>query len=325
MHTLLGAGGPVANALAKELINNGKKVRLVSRRQVSLFPQAEWIGADLKNAKQVLSAVKGSSVIYMCAGLQYSKKVWAAEWPLIMQNLIDAGKETGARLIFFDNVYMYGQVQSAMTEETPYNPSSVKGAIRAEIAERLMSESKVGNINATIARAADFYGATSLNSFFDSMVLDKYAKGQKAMWLGNPGCRHSFTYVPDAGRAMFLLGQDESSANQIWHLPTAPALTGKELINLAATAFNRKPKYSTVNKLMLQIIGLFNNAIAETAELYYQYQFDYIFDSSKFENAFNVKPTSYKEGMEAFAISLLNRYAEQDVMKLPQPEKMLAR
>jgi nucleoside-diphosphate-sugar epimerase len=304
MHTILGAGGPVSNALAKELIRAEQKVRLVSRRRVSLFSQAEWIGADLKNSKEVLAAVKGSSVIYMCAGLQYNKKIWATEWPVIMQNLIDAAKETGARLIFFDNVYMYGHVKGAMTEATPYNPSSVKGEIRARIAEQLMNESGKGNINATIARAADFYGAETLNSFYDSMVLAKYAKGGKAMWLGNPESKHSFTYVPDAGKAMFLLGREPSSANQIWHVPTAPALTGKEFICLAAEAFGREPKYSTVNKFMLQAIGLFNKLIGETTELYYQYQYDYVFDCSKFENAFGVKPVSYKDGLKELTTTL---------------------
>lgn len=314
MHTILGAGGPVANALTKELMQHGEKVRLVSRRRVDKFPGTEWIGADLKNRKEVQAAVQGATVIYMCAGLKYDRKVWTIEWPLIMQNIIDAAKETGARLLFFDNVYMYGYVQGAMTEETWYNPSSIKGEIRAKVAEQLMSESKFGNINATIARAADFYGAESLNSFYDSMVLDKYAKGQKAMWLGNPESKHSFTYVPDAGRAIFLLGQQPSSANQIWHVPTAPALTGKEFIQLAADVFGRQPKYSAVNKIMLQTIGLFNKLIGETVELYYQYQYDYVFDSSKFENAFDIKPTSYKNGIEQFSKTLLHPAKQQQII-----------
>ncbi|MEO5564782.1 MAG: NAD-dependent epimerase/dehydratase family protein, partial [Chitinophagaceae bacterium] len=161
MHTILGAGGPVSNALTKELLNNNEKVRLVSRKMVKGFEKAEWKQADLKDKNQVLDAVKGSSVIYMTAGLKYDKKVWAIEWPLIMQNLIDATRETNARVIFFDNVYCYGHVTGPMTEDTPYNPSSKKGEIRAGVAEQLMNEAKKDNIKATIARAADFYGAES--------------------------------------------------------------------------------------------------------------------------------------------------------------------
>jgi nucleoside-diphosphate-sugar epimerase len=99
---------------------------------------------------------------------------------------------------------MYGKVKGTMTEDTPHQPVSEKGKIRARVAERIMEEAKKGNIKATIARAADFYGSRSMNSFFDSMVLDKYKKGQKAMWLGDPKKLHSFTYVPDTGKALYL-------------------------------------------------------------------------------------------------------------------------
>jgi len=307
IHTILGAGGPVSNALAQQLIANGEKVRLVSRRKIETTGNSTWINADLKDYPAVMQAVQGAQIIYMCAGLQYDKKIWATEWPVIMQNLIDAAKATKARLIFFDNVYMYGQVKGPMTEETPYNPSSKKGEIRAKIAQKLMAEVTAGNINATIARAADFYGAESLNSFYDSMVLAKFARQQKAMWLGNPNSKHSFTYIPDAGKAMYLLGQHPEFANQIWHVPTAPALTGHEFIQLAANIFNAPPRFTKVNKLMLQALGLFTKAIGETAELYYQYQEDYIFNSDKFEKAFKVQPTPYLDGIQQLSRTLFKQ------------------
>jgi nucleoside-diphosphate-sugar epimerase len=304
MHTILGAGGPVSNALARELSQNNAAIRLVSRRPIQTAGKTTWMGADLKDYRQLLQAVQGSSVIYMCAGLRYDKKVWALEWPLIMQNLIDATKATGARLIFFDNVYMYGQVQGAMTEETPYNPMSKKGEIRAAIAEKLMAEARAGNLHASIARAADFYGAESLNSFFDSMVLAKYARNEKAQWLGNPDSKHTFTYVPDAGKAVYLLGQHPEMDNQVWHVPSAPALTGRAFLELAAGVFHTPPKFMKVNKFMLQALGLFSKAIGESAELYYQYEYDYIFSSGKFQQAFHVSPTTYPDGLNQLSQTL---------------------
>lgn len=307
MHTILGAGGPVANSLTRTLSAAGEPVRLVSRKKIQTSSTITWIGADLKNYEQVKKAVEGSGVIYMCAGLQYDKKVWAIEWPLIMQNLVDVAKFSGARLIFFDNVYMYGHVNGVMTEDTPYSPSSKKGEIRARVAEQLMNEAIAGNIKATIARAADFYGAESLNSFYDSMVLDKFAKNKKAMWLGNAATKHSFTFIPDTGKALYTLAMDPQSDNQVWHLPTAPALTGKEFIQLAATAFNTQPKYMRVNKFLLNTIGLFDNLIHETAEMYYQYKYDYIFSSQKFENTYGIKPTSYEKGVAYLSKTLFSK------------------
>lgn len=302
MHTILGAGGPISNALTRELEQTNHPVRLVSRKPVATTGKTSWEKADLLNYQETLDACYGSKVIYLCAGLKYDKVVWQEQWPKIMENAINITKETGARFIFFDNVYMYGRVNGAMTEETAYNPISVKGEIRAKIATQLMEEVKAGNIKASIARAADFYGATdSGNSFFDMMVLDKLSKKQTPQWLGNPDTLHSFTYVPDAAKGMFLLGQNQESDNQIWHLPTAPALKGIEFINLAADIFQTKPKYTRINKFMLQLIGIFNPLIKNTIEMYYQYQYDYNFNSSKFEKAFGKSPKSYKEGFQHLA------------------------
>jgi len=305
MHTILGAGGPVANALTQELLKHNETIRLVSRRPVNIKgDNLSWKKADLLNYDEVLEASSGSKVIYLCAGLVYDADIWRVQWPVIMQNVINVVKETGARLIFFDNVYMYGLVNGPMTEETPYSPVSEKGKIRAGIADMIMNEVKAGNINATIARAPDFYGTDSGNSTFDMMLLAKYAKKETAQWVGDPKVKHNFIYIKDAGRAMYLLGQSPKSDNQIWHLPTAPVRTGREFLELTARVYGVKPKFMRVNKLMLRLIGLFNKVVAGAVEMYYQYDHDYIFDSSKFEKAFNFKPTSYEEGIKEVARTL---------------------
>jgi nucleoside-diphosphate-sugar epimerase len=305
MHTILGAGGPVANALTRELLNNNETVRLVSRKPVSITGKnAGWKKADLLNYGELLAAAKGSSVIYLTAGLVYDKKIWAAQWPVIMQNVINVVKETGARFIFFDNVYMYGLVNGPMTEVTAYNPESVKGEIRAKIATQLIDEARAGNIKATIARGADFYGTENNNGILDVMLLSHFAKKQKAQWIGRTDRLHNFSYIPDMGKGMFLLGQTPSADNQIWHMPTAPALTGHQFIELAAGIYGIEPKNFSINKLMLQIYGLFNKMVGEVAEMYYQYDHHYIFNSDKFEKAFNVKPTGYAEGIKLMSETL---------------------
>ena len=127
MHTILGAGGAVANALTRELANNNETIRLVSRKPIqSSTKNTTWQKADLLNYNELLAASKGSTVIYLTAGLVYDKTIWQQQWPVIMQNFINLGKETGARLIFFDNVYSYGLVNGPMLETTPYNPITAR-------------------------------------------------------------------------------------------------------------------------------------------------------------------------------------------------------
>ncbi|WP_316777409.1 NAD-dependent epimerase/dehydratase family protein [Pedobacter antarcticus] len=305
MNTILGAGGPSANALTRELLAHGEHIRLVSRRSSKFTDEKiEWKQADLLDYKQLLNACQGSTVIYMCAGLVYDAKIWQQQWPVIMQNLIQVTQQTGARLIFFDNVYMYGLVNGPMLETTSYNPSSKKGEVRAKIATRLMEEVKAGNIQATIARAADFYGTDSMNSFLDMMVLNKYAAGQRAQWIGDPKVLHNFTFIPDTGKAMYLLGKNPESGNQIWHLPTAAPLTGNEIIQLAAEIYGVQPRFFKINKFLLRLAGLFEKTAGGTVELYYQYDHNYNLDSSKFEKAFDFKTTTYRDGIRLMSETL---------------------
>ncbi|WP_316741497.1 NAD-dependent epimerase/dehydratase family protein [Pedobacter antarcticus] len=305
MNTILGAGGPSANALTRELLAHGEHICLVSRRPSKFTDEKiEWKQADLLDYKQLLNACQGSTVIYMCAGLVYDAKIWQQQWPVIMQNLIQVTQQTGARLIFFDNVYMYGLVNGPMLETTSYNPSSKKGEVRAKIATRLMEEVKAGNIQATIARAADFYGTDSMNSFLDMMVLNKYAAGQRAQWIGDPKVLHNFTFIPDTGKAMYLLGKNPESGNQIWHLPTAAPLTGNEFIQLAAEIYGVQPRFFKINKFLLRLAGLFEKTAGGTVELYYQYDHNYNLDSSKFEKAFDFKPTTYRDGIRLMSETL---------------------
>jgi nucleoside-diphosphate-sugar epimerase len=243
--------------------------------------------------------VEGSEIVYLTAGLTYNKNVWQIQWPVIMQNVISACEKHGAKLVFFDNVYCYGKVNGWMTEETPVNPVSRKGEVRAKIAGMLMEEVKKGNLTALIARSADFYGPDTPLSFVNAMVFDNFKKEKKAQWLISDRFRHSLTYTPDAGKATALLGNTSSAYNQVWHLPTDKnALTGKEFIGKTAGLFGMEPKYMVLPRWMVRILGLFIGVIGESVEMLYQNDSDYLFDSTKFDRTFNFTTTSYDDGIK---------------------------
>ncbi len=298
MQTILGANGAIGVELAKSLPQYTDRIRLVSRNPKKINPKDEVVSADLTIAEQTLRAVEGSEIAYLTAGLKYDINVWRIQWPDIMNNVIEACKRHNTKLVFFDNVYMYGKVNGWMTEETPARPTSEKGEVRASIAEMLMNEVKKGNLRALIARSADFYGFYTGTSVSGMLVFENLKKGKKARWLISDQAKHSQTYIPDAGKATALLGNSPDAYNQIWHLPTdRDALTGKEFIEKVAKEFGVEPRYSVLSKWMLQIAGLFNVTIRESIEMLYQSASDYLFDSSKFERAFSFKTTTYDDGI----------------------------
>ena len=129
MQTILGSGGAIGVELAKALKTYTNKIRLVSRNPKKVNKSDELMTADLLNADDVRKAVEGSEIVYVTVGFTYSAKVWKEVWPKFMTDVIAACKEFNAKLVFFDNMYMYDpKYLDRMTEETPSNPPSKKRA-----------------------------------------------------------------------------------------------------------------------------------------------------------------------------------------------------
>lgn len=296
-HTILGAGGAIGNALAYELLKQFKDVRLVSRSKYWI-PGTETVKADLTIYDDTLRALKGSDIVYLCVGLPYDSKIWADLWPKIMQNCIDACKSLKAKLIFFDNVYMYGKVEGRMSEQTPYNPRSKKGEVRTKIAIMLENEMYKQNIKAIIARSADFYGPyAGKTSLPHMLIIEKFMNNRRAQWLIDANSPHSFTYTIDCARAILLLNNREECYQQTWHLPTDSPVSAETLIHIIANALGLPPDYEVLNKLMIKTAGLFNRTVQESYEMLYQYESNYYFDSTKFNDFFNFRPTTYFNGI----------------------------
>jgi nucleoside-diphosphate-sugar epimerase len=219
-----------------------------------------------------------------------------------MSNAIEACKRANAKLIFFDNVYMYGKISGPMTEETPFNPCSKKGEVRGQIVTTLLDEIRAGKLNAMIARSADFYGPHARTSVANILVFEKFAKGATASWLVHDSVPHSFTYTPDAAKSLAKLAASEVAWNQTWHVPTAAnPPTGKEFIQMAAKECGVEPKYRVLSRPLIKLAGLFDTDIRESYEMLYQYDSTYLFDSTKFSKAFSYEPTSYAEGVQRVA------------------------
>lgn len=300
MQTILGSGGAIGIELAKALKTYTNKIRLVSRNPQAVNLNDQLLFADLTKSEDVLKAVDGSEIVYLTVGLPYNTKVWQTTWPILMRNVIDACKTHHSKLVFFDNIYMYDPNYLArMTEDTPIGPVSKKGAVRSQIAKMILDEVENGGLQALIARSADFYGPSIKNtSMLTETVFNNFSNGKKANWMASVKYKHSFTYTPDAGKATALLGNTADAYNQVWHLPTASnPLTGQEWIEAIAKEMAVEPKVQVAPKFLVQVIGLFVPIMKEMVEMMYQYDRDYVFDSSKFERQFDFKPTPYLEGI----------------------------
>lgn len=301
IQTILGGGGTIGTVLAKELTQYTDQIRIVSRNPKKINETDQLFPADLSDTSHVNKAVEGSDVVYLTVGFDYNRKVWREKWPPLMHSVIEACIQHQAKLVFFDNVYLYDRnFIGHMTEETPINPSSEKGAVRAEIAGMITDEIQRGNLTALIGRSADFYGPNNDKSVLVDAVFKNLQKGKPADWFASVDKLHSFTYTPDAAKAIALLGNTLDAYNQVWHLPTdGSRLTGKEWIELIAAEMNVPAKMRALPVWMMGILGLFIPILKEFKEMAYQYDRDYFFDSSKFSQRFgDFKITTPQEGIK---------------------------
>jgi nucleoside-diphosphate-sugar epimerase len=296
MQTILGAGGSIGVELARELSNYTSHIRLVSRKPQKVNATDELFRADLTDQLMVDKAIAGSELVYITVGFKYDIKIWREQWPALMTNVIASCKKHKAKLVFFDNVYMYDRKHMYyMTEDTPIRPTSKKGEVRAQIASMLMDEVERGRLTALIARSADFLGPT--NSIITETVYKNLSQGKKADWFASTSKLHSYTFTPDAAKATALLGNTPDAYNQVWHLPTAAPLKGKQWVELFAKEMGVKPQVRAVPLWLIKAMGFFTPMMKELYEMGYQYDRDYVFKSTKFEKRFGIKPTPPDEAV----------------------------
>ncbi|MFO0346389.1 MAG: NAD-dependent epimerase/dehydratase family protein [Labrys sp. (in: a-proteobacteria)] len=297
IHSVIGGNGTIGAETVRHLAAAGRSVRIIQRHPKPVTGSVSTVSADVFDVDGLTRAVEGSDVVYLIIGLPYDAKTWLEGFPLAVSNAVEAARRVGARLVYFDNVYMYGPVRGAMTETTPDNPTTQKGVARARAARVLMEAVEKGAVSGLIARSADFYGNYKPFDMVKS-IAEKLANGRKAQLLLSDRKVHSLTYIPDSGRAVAALGQRTDAFGQIWHMPTDPdPLTGAGLVTLIADLLGTEARHTVIPKLMLRMVGLFDGTVRGLLEMSYQFEQDYRFDSSKIARSFGLTATPMRQGL----------------------------
>jgi nucleoside-diphosphate-sugar epimerase len=301
MQTILGANGPIAVELARELKRRyACDLRLASRHPRKVHDTDVLVPADLMDARQTAAAVKGSTVVYFTAGLPPDTGLWEARFPVMLRNALDASRAAGARFAFFDNTYMYPQDDRVQTEETPFAPVGPKGRVRAAMADMVQDEMKRGAMPTLIARAPEFYGPGNTQSVTNALVIDNLKAGRKPRVPVRDDTLRTLIWAPDASRALAALGNAPDAFGQTWHLPCCDdRLTYRQFVTLACEPFGREAAWTVLGKWALMGAGLFSKRVREMRELLPRYECDNRFDSGKFKRRFpEFEVTTYREGLE---------------------------
>lgn len=310
MQTILGANGQIAEELGKELHKNyTNNIRLVSRNPKKINETDQLFRADLLDPQATDRAVAGSEIAYLTVGLPMNGKMWEQQFPVMMENVINACIKHKTKLVFFDNTYMYEKTDSPQTEESPFIPSGQKSTARAKMATMLLNAISNKQIDAVLCRAPEFYGTGKTQSITNTLIFDKIKQGKKLKVPVKDNTKRTLIFTPDASRAMALIGNTPSAYNQTWHLPCDDnRLTYKQLIYLASKLYHHTFSYNVIKMWQFKIAALFNDQAKELQELLPRYKYDNIFVSDKFKSRFpDFKITTYQEGI----LKIMNEQKKQ--------------
>lgn len=299
LHVVAGLG-PVGRAVIDELRLRGLRVRAVTRHPApELPPGVERIEANLTDPVDARRAIAGATVVYHTASAPYHR--WPELLPPLMRGVIEGARETGARVVYADNLYAYGPADGPLTEDLPSRATGPNGRVRAALADHLLEAHAAGTVRATIGRASDYYGPQGRLSTAGERLFVPAIRGKAAQILGNPDLPHTLTYLADFGRGLVTLGTHDQALGEIWHLPSAETLTTRSFVALVYEAAGRPARLSAMPSWLLSVAALVSPTLRAVKEQQYQRERPWVVDHSKFAQAFGAEVTPHRE---AIAVTL---------------------
>jgi nucleoside-diphosphate-sugar epimerase len=278
------------------MLRRGRAVRAVTRegKPPHGADGAEWAAADARDAGQLRAVCRDAAVIYHAVNVPYP--AWPEVLPPVMESVIAAAESSGARLVYVDNLYIYGPVDLPMREDLPPAATTRKGRLRAALAARLLGAHDDGHIRATIGRCSDFYGP-AVTSAVSETVFPAVLAGKTARWFGSLDQPHSLSFIDDAAAAFVALGEDERSLGEVSHLPVAAPVTGRMFIALANEVAGTRSRAAAIPGRGLRLAGLVNPMAREMRELTYQFARPFVVDDRKYRRVFGGGSTPYREAL----------------------------
>jgi len=293
-HVVFGTG-PAGQSVARALLDQGARVRMVNRSGTAVIAGVETIGGDAGNAEFARDVAADADTVYFCLNAP-NYHLWPEEFPPLQRAVLGAAKAANARLVVLENLYMYGPTSAPLRETNPMRPTSAKSRTRATMSAELLAAHQRGEVRVAIGRASDFIGPGVRDSAFGEFVFQPALAGKRAQTIGRPDTLHTYSYVPDIGRNLVLLGSRDEAFGRAWHLPNPDTRTTRQIIlEVYAAAGSRRTSVTALNMPMLRAIGLFNRNVRELTHTYYQFAQPFVVDDSVFRAAFGGHTTSWDE------------------------------
>jgi nucleoside-diphosphate-sugar epimerase len=234
-------------------------------------------------------------VVFHCANAGYGR--WAKTLPPIMEGIIAGAAASGARLVYGDNLDLYGPVARPLTEDLPERPVGPNATVRARVATRLMEAHANGAVRATIGRASNFYGPHARRSIVGQGLFPPALSGKPARVLGDPDASHTYTFVDDFAEGLLTLATRDEALGQVWHVPSAETMTTRQFVEAVFDQAGHPSRLRVAPTVAISALGLFVPPLRGVKEALYQSEQPWIVDHSKYAQAFGAAPTPHRDAI----------------------------
>jgi nucleoside-diphosphate-sugar epimerase len=298
-HVVFGTGA-IGLAILDALHRRGETARMVNRSGTAGVPDdVEVVAGDARDPTFTTAVARGAEVFYQTLNPPYPE--WAAQFPLLQAGVLAAAEATGARLVSMENVYVYGRPAGRpLTEDRPHDAHTRKGQVRGRMARELLAAHAAGRVEVAIGRASDYFGPRGgAQSNLGDRVFPAALAGRTAGVLGDPDQPHTYTYIPDIGEGLAVLGEHPDAAGQVWHLPNDPdTRTTRQLVDAVhRQAGHPAGRLRAMPSLVLRVLGLVDPTMRELVEMQYQFAEPFIVDSSKIADKLGVEGTPLDQAL----------------------------
>lgn len=300
MKNIIFGTGPLGQWVAELLATDGQQATLVNRSgkvDAEMNEQVNYAACDATDPNQVKEICKDADVVFHCAMPPYTQ--WPQKFPALMQGIIDGVVQTNAKLVFGDNLYMYGPTNGLpVHEDLPYAATGHKGKIRAQMANILLDGHASGKLKATIGRASDFFGPRVINAGLGEMFFKSALAGKTVNLLGQLDLPHTFSYIKDYAAGLIELSKHDEALGRAWHLPSPKTISVIEIVQLIEAELGIPIKVRSAGRGMVSFLGLFNPMLREVKEMMYSYEEPYIVEHKQFADTFNLQATPLEQALK---------------------------
>ena len=291
---VLGATGGIGGTLARRLLSAGWHIRAMNRnadkaRQAQ--PAFDWVQGDAMSADDVARAADGAELIVHAVNPAGYRNWGELVLPMV-DSTIAAACATGATILLPGTIYNFGpDAFPTLREDSPQNPVTSKGRIRAEM-ERRLKQATTRGARVIVVRAGDFFGPGAANNWFSQGMVQAGKPVKSVLYPGARGVGHQWAYLPDVAETMARLVERRHALPDfaVYHMDGVWDVDGRALIDAIGRVAGRRPNVRAFPWWSLPLLAPFVPLFRELREMRYLWSTPIRMDNARLVSVLGEEP-----------------------------------